>query len=63
MVMVKQLEVPVHGSLTFAPRNNHRMCMQPSTAMRPDESVKVKLDFADGGRLAMNFAVRGGKGE
>jgi hypothetical protein len=63
MVMVKQLDVPAHGILSFAPGHYHLMCMQPGTAMKPGGSVKVTLDFADGGTLVADFAVRGRTGQ
>lgn len=59
MVAVRQVDVPAHGSLSFAPGNYHLMCMEPGKALKPGGSVKVTLDFADGGTLAADFAVRG----
>jgi periplasmic copper chaperone A len=62
MEMVKQVDVPAHGSLSFAPGGYHLMCIQPSAAMKPGGSVNVTLHFADGGALASDFAVRGAGG-
>lgn len=61
MVMVKQVDLPPHGTLRFAPGGYHLMCMHP--AMQPGSAVPVTLRFADGGTLAANFAVKGATGQ
>jgi copper(I)-binding protein len=59
MVMVKQVTVPPHGTLSFAPGGYHLMCMQPAASIQPGGTVPVTLRFADGGSLTADFAVRG----
>lgn len=63
MVMVKQVAVPAHGTLTFAPGGYHLMCMQPAASMQPGSSMPVTLMFADGGKLQADFAVKGATGK
>jgi hypothetical protein len=57
MVNVKQVTVPAHGSVSFAPGGFHLMCMQPAQSSRRGGRVPVTLRFADGGTLAADFPV------
>ncbi len=59
MAMVKDVEVPAHGRVSFSPGGDHLMCMSPSPQMRPGLSVAVTLRFANGGEMAASFLVRG----
>jgi hypothetical protein len=59
MAMVKDVTVPAHGSVSFAPGGYHLMCMSPSPQMIPGHSVAVTLRFANGGEITANFPVRG----
>lgn len=59
MAMVKDVSVPAHGSVSFAPGGYHLMCMSPSLQMIPGHSVAVTLRFADGGEISGSFPVRG----
>jgi periplasmic copper chaperone A len=63
MVMEKEIPLPAHGTLTFAPGGYHLMCMEPTKEIRPGNSVPVTLQFADGGTLAARFPVRGVNGK
>jgi len=63
MIMVPQVVVPAHGSLQFAPGGYHLMCMSPTAAMRPGQSVPVTLQFEGGGTLDASFPVRGATGK
>jgi periplasmic copper chaperone A len=63
MVMVKSIPVPAHGEVKFAPGGYHLMCMSPSNAVSPGNSVSVELRFEDGGTVTANFPVRGATGE
>ena len=63
MLMVKQVTVPAHGTLSFTPGDYHLMCLQPGATMKPGGTVKVTLRFADGGTLVTDFAVRGASGQ
>lgn len=59
MEMVKDVAVPAHGSVSFAPGGRHLMCMSPSHDMAPGRSVAVTFHFADGGDVTADFPVRG----
>jgi periplasmic copper chaperone A len=59
MAMVKDISVPAHGSVSFAPGGYHLMCMSPSPQMIPGHSVAVTLRFADGAEISASFPVRG----
>jgi periplasmic copper chaperone A len=59
MAMVKDVGVPAHGSVSFAPGGYHLMCMSPSPQMIPGRSVAVTLRFADGAEISASFPVRG----
>lgn len=63
MMMVKQVTVPAHGSVSFSPGGYHLMCMQPGEAVAVGKSVPVTLTFADGGTLQADFPVRGAGGK
>jgi len=59
MVMVKNVPVPAHGELKFAPGGYHLMCMKPAKTMKPGASVPVILSFDDGSTIKADFPVRG----
>ena len=63
MVMVDKVPVPPQGKVSFMPGSYHLMCMSPTTAMRPGQSVPVTLRFADGGLLTARFPVRSATGK
>jgi len=63
MVPVDQIDVPAHGSVTFAPGGYHVMCMKPSSAMKPGNTVPLTLKFADGADLTTDFTVKSVTGE
>jgi hypothetical protein len=63
MVTIKQVAVPAHGTVSFAPGGYHLMCMRPNATVKPGGSVPVTLLFADGGRLEADFAVKGAAGK
>ncbi len=59
MIMIKQVTLPPHGSLSFTPGGYHLMCMQPASTMKVGDQVPVTLHFADGATLTANFLVKG----
>jgi periplasmic copper chaperone A len=59
MAMVKDVTVPAHGTVSFAPGGYHLMCMSPSPQMISGHSVAVTLRFANGGEITASFPVRG----
>ena len=63
MVMVRQVDVPAHGSAMFAPGGFHLMCMKPTDMIKPGKSVPVTLKFDGGGTLTADFPVRGATGK
>jgi len=60
---VTKLDVPAGGTLSFAPGGYHLMCMQPTSAIKPGNTVQVSLTFADGSRIEAPFAVRTASGQ
>jgi copper(I)-binding protein len=63
MAMVREIAVPMHGLVTFSPGGYHLMCMKPTSAMKPGNSVPVTLKFKDGATVTADFQVRGPTGE
>ena len=63
MVMVASVPVPAHGKIEFAPGGYHLMCMSPSAAMKPGQTVPVTLRLADGETVIASFPVRGATGK
>lgn len=59
MAMVKDVIVPAHGGVSFAPGGYHLMCMSPSPQMIPGHSVRITLRFANGVEITASFPVRG----
>lgn len=62
MLPVRQVAVPAHGRLAFAPGSYHVMCMSPTAAMKKGAKVPVTLSFSDGGTITAAFPVRGAVG-
>ena len=63
MESVDRLDVPAHGSVTFAPGGYHLMCMEPTAEIKPGNSVTVQFSFADGTTVDAPFAVRTAAGK
>ncbi len=63
MDAVKSVVVPAHGSLAFAPGGYHIMCMNPTPEVSPGSTITVTLEFADGTRMNVKFAVKGPAGQ
>jgi copper(I)-binding protein len=63
MMMVDSVNVPAGGSVSFAPGGYHLMCVKPSQRVKPGNTVRITLDFDDGGTLTADFNVRNAKGE
>lgn len=59
---VASVPVPTGGTLQFAPGGYHLMCTNPTSAMKPGASVSVTLDFADGTKATLPFAVKNAAG-
>jgi periplasmic copper chaperone A len=63
MSSVAQIDILAGGTLSFAPGGYHLMCMNPTALMKQGSSVPVTLDFADGSKIAVSFAVRSASGK
>ncbi|HET8555366.1 MAG TPA: copper chaperone PCu(A)C [Rhodanobacteraceae bacterium] len=58
MRMVKQLKLPAHATVKFAPGGYHLMLMQATHKVSPGDTVPVTLHFADGSQLKVDFTAR-----
>jgi copper(I)-binding protein len=58
MQMVDRLVVPAHGRISLAPAGYHLMLEKASRPLKPDDTVDVILDFADGSHLQVPFLIR-----
>jgi copper(I)-binding protein len=63
MSNVTKIDVPVGGTLSFAPGGYHLMCMNPTALMKQGSTVPATLDFADSSKIAAPFAVRSATGK
>ena len=59
---IRSLTVPAGGSITFAPGGYHLMCMDAKPAIKPGNTVRVTLSFANGMRAEADFAVKNAAG-
>ncbi len=60
---VQSVTIPPGGTIDFSPGGYHLMCMNPTAAMTPGGVVPVTLDFADGSKVTVNFAVKTAAGK
>lgn len=58
MVMVDKATVPAHGTLKIAPVGYHIMLEEATHAIKPGDTVHLKLKFSDGETLDTPFAVK-----
>ena len=61
MAMVDKVDVPAHGSVSFAPGGYHLMCMSPR--LKPGDVASVTLTLSDGGAISASFAVKDARGK
>lgn len=59
---VATIPIAVGAHLSFAPGGYHLMCMNPTPAIRPGNSIPVTLRFADGETVIADFKVRNATG-
>lgn len=57
MEMVRQLDIPAHGSVKLAPGGYHLMLSHARRAIKPGDKVPLALHFADGRVLQVDFPV------
>lgn len=58
MQAVSGMEIPAHSEAALAPGGYHLMLSEPRRAIRPGDTVKLILHFADGAALQADFPVR-----
>ncbi|WP_426689528.1 copper chaperone PCu(A)C [Rhodanobacter ginsengiterrae] len=58
MSMVDSLQIPARGKAALAPAGYHLMLMQPNAPVKPGDTVKLSLRFADGSTLVTDFIAR-----
>jgi hypothetical protein len=63
MEVVQAISVPPGGAVSFQPGAYHLMCMSPTHAVRPGQTVTVTLQFQDHSSLNSDFPVYAAKGK
>jgi len=58
MEMVDHLDIPAHGSVKLAPGGYHLMLSHAKQPVKPGDKVPMRLHFADGSLLQVDFSVR-----
>ena len=59
MVMVKQIPVPAHGTLTFAPGDYHVMLEKPKEAVKVGMSIPMIFTFSHGDNVTAQCVIKG----
>jgi copper(I)-binding protein len=57
MEMVDHLDIPAHGSVELAPGGYHLMLSHAAHPVKPGDKVPMRLRFADGSVLQVDFSV------
>ena len=57
------VEIPPGQTVKFAPGGYHLMCMDPGPAIKPGNSVPVRLHFSDGSARVVTFSVKNATGQ
>jgi periplasmic copper chaperone A len=63
MADVTSVDVPAGREVRFEPDGYHLMCDRPRPAIKPGAKVPVTLQFADGTKATVDFAVKNARGE
>jgi copper(I)-binding protein len=58
MAMIETLVIPPHGEAQLAPGGYHLMLTKAASPVKPGDTVKVTLGFADGSTLDADFIAR-----
>jgi len=58
MAMVDSLTVPAHGKAVLAPAGYHLMLTKAAHPVKPGDTVRLSLKFADGSTLPADFTAR-----
>ena len=59
---VKSVALSPHETVRFAPGGYHVMCMDPTAAVKPGQSVTMMFEFSDRSDLPVVFAVKNAAG-
>jgi copper(I)-binding protein len=63
MKMVDRVDVPVGGTVRFAPGGYHLMCEGPTAKLKIGSKVGVLLRLSDGSSVAVGFLVKNATGK
>jgi copper(I)-binding protein len=63
MVPVTSVEIPPNATVRFEPGGYHLMLMGRKRDLKVGERIPVTLEFADGGTVSVDFAVKGASGQ
>jgi len=58
MAMLHSLAIPAHGKVLLEPASYHLMLMKAAATVKPGDTVRLNLKFADGSTLATDFVAR-----
>ncbi|SPB18631.1 copper transporter [Caballeronia novacaledonica] len=58
MSPVDSVDVPAHGTLSFAPTGYHLMLEEPGKPLKVGSTIPLTLSFADKSKLAVNCEVK-----
>lgn len=58
MSAVDSVDVPAHGTLSFAPKGYHLMLEEPGKPLKVGSTIPLTLSFADKSTLNVNCAVK-----
>lgn len=59
MVGVKEVTVPAHGTMSFAPGNYHIMLEKPTKPVKPGMAIPMTFTFSNGQQVVAQCAVKG----
>lgn len=59
---VTSVPLAPHETVAFAPGGYHVMCMNPTAAVKPGQSVTMTFEFSDKTELPVAFAVKSAAG-
>ncbi len=62
MFPLTSVEVPMRGTLAFAPGGHHLMLFDPNRTLAVGDRIPITLEFSDKHKITVQFAVRGPAG-
>ena len=60
---MESVAVPAGATVSFAPGGYHLMCMDPAASLKPGSKAFVTLEFSDGTKTTVTFAVKSARGK